>query len=242
MGRKTKQPEPQQQALRNFYTIDDVRENMAPIANPNFALTQMKIPFHCLAIGRTGTGKTNAIMNMIELFSRGDGTFSHIYIFHKINEPLYDLLQDKLGEQITFIKKMSDLPEPKDLDLHGGMPLMIFDDVVTEKNQKKIEDYYIYGRKLNKVGCCCVYISQKYFSIPKIIRGQSRYIFLLKIRGDMDLKNILRDVDVGLDIEDFKSIYEDATKNDLDFLKIDTQYPNINMALSRNFRDFYQLE
>jgi hypothetical protein len=50
---------------------------------------------------------------------------------------------------------MSDLPEPKDLDLHDGMPLMIYDDAVTDKNQKKIEDYYIYGRKLNKIGCCC---------------------------------------------------------------------------------------
>ena len=62
---------------------------------------------------------------------------------------------------------MSDLPEPKDLDLHEGLSFMIFDDVATEMNQKKIEDYYIYGRKLNKVGCCCVNISQKHFLFLK---------------------------------------------------------------------------
>ena len=75
MGRKPKQPEPeQQQPLRNFYTNNDVRDAMASIPNPNFALTQMKIPFHRIACGRTRTGKTNAILNTIELFRRGDGT------------------------------------------------------------------------------------------------------------------------------------------------------------------------
>jgi hypothetical protein len=61
LGRNPKQPEPEQHTLRNFYDIVEIRESMKPIPNPNFAFTQMKIPFHCLVIGRTGTGKSNAL-------------------------------------------------------------------------------------------------------------------------------------------------------------------------------------
>jgi hypothetical protein len=228
--------------LRNFYEVDSVREETKPYPNPNFNLTQISIPFHMLVVAKTGTGKTNAILNLIELFSKGKGTFSHLYILHKIEEPLYNLLRDKLKDQITFYKKITDLPDPKDLNLHEGMPLIIFDDVITIKDQKKIEEYYIYGRKLNNVGCCCIYISQKYYSIPIIIRAQARYILLLKIRETSDLKRILKSCDIGINIEDFIKIYEYATKEELSFLKIDAQSKDINKALSKNFNQFIEIE
>jgi hypothetical protein len=172
MPRGKKKEEQSPSGLRNFYDIESVKEETKPYPNPNFNLTGMQIPFHLIVVGKRGTGETNAILNMIELFSRGNGTFSHIYILQKIEEPLYNLLRDKLKDQITFFKKLSDLPEPKDLDLHDGMPLIIFHDVITYKDQKKIEDYYIYGRKLKNIGCCCCYITQKYHSIPIVIRAQ----------------------------------------------------------------------
>ncbi len=76
-GGKKEQPS---SGLRNFYDIESVKEETKPYPNPNFNLTGMEIPFHLIVVGKKGTCKTNAILNMIELFSRGNGTFSHIYI------------------------------------------------------------------------------------------------------------------------------------------------------------------
>ena len=86
-----------------------------------------------------------------------------------------------------------------------------------------------------------VFIYQKYYSIPKIIRGQFNYIILLKIRGDRDLKNILRDIQLGIDVDDLEEIYKDATKEDLNFLKISAVEKDENKMLSRNFKNFYEI-
>ena len=46
--------------------------------------------------------------------------------------------------------------------------LVIWDDLVLEKNLKPVEEYYIRARKLN---CSVIFLSQSYFQIPKIIRS-----------------------------------------------------------------------
>ena len=45
--------------------------------------------------------------------------------------------------------------------------IVIFDDFVTEKNQKRIIDYFIQGRHKN---CSIIYLSQSYYGTPKDIR------------------------------------------------------------------------
>ena len=101
----------------------------------------------------------------------------------------------------TFYKKLTDLPPAKDLE-NDGHQLVIFDDCVADKNQEKISDYFLYGRKINNnLGCSCIYISQRYFGIPQIVRGQLNYMILLKVRGFRDLKLILRDANLGIEVE-----------------------------------------
>jgi len=146
-------------------------------------------------------------------------------------------------DKVTFYNKLTDLPDPNELK-NEDHQLVIFDDQIAERNQKKIEDYYIYGRKINNnVGCSCIYISQKYFSIPQIVRGQLNYIILLKIRGNIDLSNILRDINIGLPLSDFKMIYKDALDGDeKNFLKIDVAQKDDNKILSKNFDKFYNIQ
>jgi hypothetical protein len=99
------------------------------------------------------------------------------------------------------------------------------------------------GRKINNgQGCSCIYISQKFYSVPKIIRGQALYILLLRVRGNKDISCIINDCNVGLSVKDFKRIYDDATQDDLNFLKIDCTQRDENKILSRNFCDFYDIK
>ena len=226
----------------NFYNLPQVQENQYKHQNPNFNLTQIKIPFRMACIALSGGGKSNFLMNLIRLFSMGQGTFSHIHILHKTEEDLYDLLAKTCKDKITFYKKLCDMPDPKDLD-GDGHQLIVFDDCINDRNQQKIEDYYIYGRKINGgIGCSCVYLSQRYFAIPKTIRAQLNYIILLKIRGFKDLRLILNDCNLGIDINELQSIYKNATNDEMTFLKIDVMAKDENKMLSKNFTGFYSLE
>jgi hypothetical protein len=234
--------------ITNFYELDDVKKNNKALDNPNESLHHIKIPFRMGLIAGSGMGKTNALMNIINLFSQGKGTFSHIYIYHKLDEPLYDYLAEKCKDKITFYKQLAKVPNCRDLkpdedNIKDKTPaLFIFDDCIADKDQSKIADYFIYGRKaLGGNGICCMYLSQNYFSIPKVIRGQLTYIILLKIRGNRDLKMILNDNNIGLDIDDFEDIYKDATNENLSFLKIDIANRDDNQILSKGFDNFYDI-
>ena len=86
-----------------------------------------------------------------------------------------------------------------------------------------------------------MYLSQNYFSIPKVIRGQLTYIILLKIRGNRDLKMILNDCNVGIDIEHFEGIFKNATQQELSFLKIDIANRDDDKVLSKGFDYYYKI-
>jgi hypothetical protein len=230
----------------NFYEHPDIKKNLKPLDNPNFYLHQIKLNFRMGLIAGSGMGKSNAVTNIISLFAQNKGTFSHIYVYHKIEEALYDWLKEKCGDKITFYKKISDVPSCRDLkpsDPTNESPaLFIFDDCCNEKNQEKISDYFIFGRKAyGGVGISCMYLSQKYFAIPTIIREQLNYIILLKIRGDRNLKLILKDCNIGLDMDDFNEIYRDATQTEFSFLKIGIANRDDDKVLSKGFDKFYQI-
>ena len=227
----------------NFYELPEIKKELFIHENHNFNETQIKVPFRMACIATSGAGKTNFLVNLIKLFTQGNGTFSHIHILHKIPEYLYDYLAKKIGDKITFYERLSEMPEAKELENHGGgHQLVIFDDCVTEKKQEKIENYYIYGRKINGgVGCSCIYLSQKYYAIPKIIRGQLSYVILLRIREKLDFRRLLRDCGIPLEIDELESIYKDATSLEQDFLKIDLSTRDENKMLSKNFTEFYEI-
>ena len=230
----------------NFYEVNNGKEKNKQLDNPNINYHHIKIPFRMGLIAGSGMGKTNALMNIINLFSQGRGTFSHIYVYHKLDEYLYDELADKCKDKITFYKQSAKVPNCRDLKNENpednSPALFIFDDCIVDKDQSKIADYFIYGRKAyGGNGICCMYLSQNYFSIPKIVRGQLTYIIMLKIRGNRDLKMILDDNNIGLDIEDLNAIYKDATKEEFSFLKIDIANRDDDKVLSKGFDKFYEI-
>ena len=64
---------------------------------------------------------------------------------------------------------------------------------------------------------------------------------MVNIRGNRDLKMILNDNNIGLDIEDLNEIYNDTTNEEFSFLKIDIANRD-NKVLSKGFVKFYDLK
>ncbi len=132
------------------------------------------------------------------------------------------------------------MPEPRDL-IKGIQKLVIFDDMIADKDQQKIINYFIYGRKQD---ISTFILSQSYYVITKTIRLQLSHLFLVKISGVRDLNMILKDTgSLGLDDDSLlKKMYNKATSTPMNFLKIDMNTSNLDKKFSINFNQFFKLE
>lgn len=225
--------------MTNFYEHKDVKKLLPLYHNPRFADTQIGVPARIGIIAPSGTGKSVFLLNYI---AKSYDTFAHIIIVYKSSEPLYEFLRDKIGSKnITFYTKLTDLPAPKDLNMGNKQLLLVFDDQVAEKNQQKIEEYFIRGRKIGG-GITMCYLSQSFFAIPTLIRRQFNYLIILKLSGSRDLNLILRNYSLGIDINEITKIYKNATKEKFEFLKIDIEARSDNKKFSHNFTQFFHID
>jgi hypothetical protein len=136
--------------------------------NPNYELHKVKLPFRAVVNAPSGSGKTNFLINLINVFSEGKhGTFKTITIVTRNkDEPLYNWLHDE-SKQIDIFEGMENTPNLDEYDKEFNH-LLIWDDLLLSKNLKSVSDYYIRARKLN---VSIVFLSQKFHKIPTEIRG-----------------------------------------------------------------------
>ena len=71
-------------------------------------------------------------------------------------------IKNKSNVKCNFFETASDVPDPRDLNSEKKKNLMIFDNLLLEK-QNKCECYYIRGRHSN---VDCFYLSQNYLKLP----------------------------------------------------------------------------
>jgi hypothetical protein len=216
----------------NFYEVMP-KQFLTETENPNFHLHHLKLPFRMAIVAPSGSGKTNFLLNLIHLFSVGKGTFADLTIVTRNkNEPLYDFLASK-SDQIQIKEGLENLPQLDKMDKELNH-LVVVDDLVLTKNQSSIENYYIRARKLN---CSVIYISQSYFRIPKIIRGNLSYLVLLKLSGERELRLILSEGGLGLSKDQLLSLYNYATAEKFCALVIDYEAP-IEKRYRKNWSEF----
>jgi len=184
--KSTREKEAEAPEIVNYYEKMD-KSLLLEAENPNFELHRLKLPFRMCVVAPSGSGKTNFLVNLIHLFSKGKGTFADITIITRNkDEPLYNFLSGK-SDQIIIKEGLHNLPQLDKMDKKVNH-LVCFDDLVLSKDQSQIENYYIRARKLN---CSVIYLSQSFFRIPKIIRNNCSYMAILKLSGNREVNMIL---------------------------------------------------
>jgi hypothetical protein len=204
--------------IRNFYEKIP-KHFLDNVSNPNFNLHKLKIPMRMCIVAPSGSGKTNFLVNLIEIFSRGEGTFQSITIITKNrDEPLYRWIQT-LSDQIIVKEGLSSTPSLDKFDKEYNN-LVVWDDLVLSKDLTMVENYYIRARKLN---VSVIFLSQSFFRIPKIIRNNCSYMVLLKLSGNREVNVILSEFGLGVTKDELVAIYEFATQEKLQPLIIDLE-------------------
>jgi hypothetical protein len=191
--------------------------------NPNFDIHGLEIPFRMLAIGATGSMKTNSILDIFQKFS---GTFHHLTVIcRNKDEPLYNLLSDSLPkDQLTMIEiegdDLAELPTMDGLNSDSPHTMVIFDDLCLVKKQDAICEFFIRARKVN---ISCAYLTQAYYQTPKVVRINCNYIMLKKIDSRNDLRMILSEYSLEVDVNQLTRLYTICTDTKLDWLLIAMQ-------------------
>lgn len=195
----------------NFYESIGAEFLDKPYSNPNKRLHNMDVPFRLVCSANSGSGKSNWIINLISLFSKGKGTFASILILCKdASEPLYKYLAS-LSDAISVKEGLEYLPqlvkEKEDKDL---LKLIVIDDMQLEKNQHRVEQFYIRGRKM---GYCIAYLCQNYYECPIVVRRNCNYMCLLKTGSAREMKMVLKECGSSkVEPEQILKMYDEATK------------------------------
>jgi len=194
-----------------------------------------------LCIGPTGAGKSNSLMDYI---ARSNGEFYKIIInsFNTTDEPLYNHLREK-SDKIEFYDDIDSMPDLAEFEEFKEKPkLLVVDDFInlTKKEQKKIFNYLISGRKY---GFTVWLMAQEYTSIPKIITRNINYFLLYKINDNVSVDRIIRNHNIdNIQPEVYKKAYQLCTRDPLSFMIIDLKSREKKDHHRHGFLNFLKLK
>ena len=195
-------------------------------------------PYRILIIGGSGSGKTNALLNLIN----NQPDIDKIYLYVKDPyEAKYQYLinkREKVGldhfdDPKAFIEYSNDMQDVhKNIDDYNPRKkrkvLIVFDDMIADMiNNKKLDsivtELFIRGKKLN---ISIVFITESYFKVPKDVRLNSTHLFIVKISNKRELQQIALNHSSDIDFKNFMKIYKKYTKERYSFLVNDTTLPS----------------
>ena len=188
-------------------------------------------PYRILIIGGSGSGKTNALLNLINnqpgidkiyLYAKDPYEAKYQYLINKREKVGLDHFDDPKA----FMEYPNDMHDVyKNIeDYNPGKKrevLIIFNDLIADMiNNNKLDsivtELFIRGRKLN---ISIVFITQSYFKVPKYVRLNSTHFFIMKIPNKRELQQIALN---HSSYKDFLKIYKKYTKEPYSFLVNDT--------------------
>ena len=176
-------------------------------------------PYRILIVGGSGSGKTNALLNLLS----NQPDIYKIYLYAKdLYDAIYHYLinkREKVGldhfdDPKAFMEYSNDMYDVyKNIeDYNTGKKckiLIVFDDMIANMiNNKKLNpvvtELFIRGRKLSS---SIVFITQSYFKVPKDVRLNSTYFFIMKIPNKRELQQIALNHSSDIDFQDFMKIF-----------------------------------
>ena len=197
-------------------------------------------PYRILIIGGSGSGKTNALLNLI--INQSDIDKIHLYGKDPYEKKYQYLINKREKVRINhfndpkaFMEYSNDMQDVcKNTEDYNPIKkrkvLIIFDDMIADMiNNNKLNpivtELFIRGRKLN---ISIVFITQSYFKVPKDVRLNSTHFFIMKIPNKRELQQIALNHSSDIDFKDFMNIYNKSTKEPYSFLVNDTTLPSDN--------------
>lgn len=194
----------------------------------------------CIIAGPSNCGKTNLLISLLE--SEHGLKFENIYIYSKtLDQEKYEYLR----KMLTGIKELgfhafssSDKVIPPNEAKKNS--IIIFDDVICDKNQENIKNYYCLGRHR---GIDCFYLTQTYTRVSKhLIRDNCNFLIVFR-QDDLNLKHIYNDMGVACDMKfvDFRKFCLECWREKFGFVVIDLDSDVNNGRYRKQFSNYLSI-
>ena len=207
------------QRLSNFDDI--IGKKFNTITNNVFCLSH---PKNALIIGKTNSGKTNILMNLIAQNS----IYEKIYIYTNNLDDKYKWLKNKFKDDVfIYINEINFDKINKDY-----VNLIIFDDLVF--SNKKISEFYCRSRKLN---CSTIFIGHRYFkNIDRTLKNNIDYLIFTQL-DKKELNMLYQDISLDISLKEFQDINTNLKR--YDFILIDKYNKYKFMRIRKNLDQIY---
>ena len=107
--------------------------------------------------------------------------------------------------------------------------LIVYNNIIADNSNKKLNaivtELFIRGRKLN---ISLAFITQSYFAVPKNIRLNSTFDFIMKILSKRKLHQIAFNHSSDIDFKNFMNLYKKCTAKPYSFLVVDATLASDN--------------
>lgn len=191
----------------------------------------------CIIAGPSNCGKTNVLITLIE--SEHGLKFENIYIYCKtLEQDKYEYLRNILKpiKEIGFhtFSSSDKVIAPSQAKKNS---IIIFDDVISDKNQENIKQYFCLGRHRN---IDCFYLTQTYTRVGKhLIRDNCNFLILFR-QDDLNLKHAYNDMGVACDMkfEKFRLFCLECWREKFGFVVIDLESDVFDGRYRRGFSHF----
>ena len=144
---------------------DIIGKKFKTVTNNVFCLNH---PTNCLIIGKTDSGKTNVVMNLIAKI-----VSMKRYIYTNNIDNKYNWLKNKFKDDVFIYLNEIDFDK---ID-KNYINLTVFDDLLS--SNEKISKFYSRVRKLNSA---CIFIGHRYFkNIDRTLKNNIDYLIFTQL-------------------------------------------------------------
>ena len=195
-------------------------------------------PYRILIIGGSGSGKTNALLNLINnqpdidkiyLYAKDSYETKYQYLINKREKVVLDHFDDPKA----FMEYSNDMQDDyKNIEDYNPIKklkvLIVSDDMIADminnnKLNPAVTELFIRCRKLN---ISIVFITQSYFKVPKDVRLNSTHFIIMKISNKRELQQTALNHSSDIDFKGFMKIYKKCTAEPYSFLVNDKTLPS----------------
>lgn len=230
----------------NPYKIKVLENNKTDIVQPYCCKNQLipSLPTGILVVGRSGSGKSNAVFNLLSNDRMLGNHFDFIYLFVGVKpDPqmikILDIPKENIKKDFSEddVKNIVNKLE-KTVEKHGmkdtPQVLFIFDDILNIPKFLKSDTMTKIATQSRHCNLSWIVLSQYYKKIPPVIRTNSSY-FLIFPSSEAEIIKIADELTPpNMSKKKFIQIAKHATNQKYQFLSINTKCDSDKM-LRKNF-------
>jgi len=179
------------EAEHNPYEIKIKQSNKEGLEQPESVENDIfpKLPMGCLIVGKSGSGKTSAMVNMLTNPNLLGDYFDFIYLFTGNTKPDKELIKDlKLPKKQIItdfdeedVKQIMDKAE-RTIEQHGFKDspklMLVFDDILDNQKFLKSKTMLTLATANRHYNISYIFCSQYYKKINAVIRTNCRYYMI----------------------------------------------------------------